>query len=335
MRIVLFIGVIQIFSLLIAHQATPQLTKKASVKLDFSIEMSYNDNPLFLSIEQNTFIKTKADGFVKKTGNPPDRFRRIGKTNIAWQAKGLYEIVLYTDYFTQKQIDPIDFIGGTPPPYPLDPNNVNHLQFAVNVDRRLSPYSGLYPQGGDDPNNEIMTPCVPVKVWTQSTAGPLLDGSNDGEPTAPYTDNPPVTERGIITRLHWYGLYTPDRIAWGKTQYPNYSYEVLYVMPPDMIFKESLWPAYEASHPSDPITDQEKKHRDPCYTAIPDKNAVSLDTTNINFGQLGSYKKVIASTRFYTWPLQAELTFAIDLTDANLIDNTIYEGKIYVDLVGN
>lgn len=333
------ISVIQLWCLLIANFAMSQqelpTVSTARKQLDLDIDVAYNSDPLYLTVEQNTFIKTKADGFTIKTSSDPDKFRRIGKTNISWQAKGLYEIILYTDYFGQKLLSPLDFIPGGVIPFPLNPDNPTQLKLAINLDKTISKYTGLYPRGGDDPNNGTMTLCVPLKLWTQSTAGPLLDGSGLAESTAPYTDNTAQTQKGIISRLHWYGMYTPDRRVWAATQYPNYSADILYITPTDVLFNESLWNSYTASHPSDPVTNDEKKHPDPCYTSIPDKNAITLDKSNVNFGQIGSYKKVIASTRMFTWPLKAELTFAIDLSDANLRDNTIFEGKVYIDLVGN
>ncbi len=73
-----------------------------------------------------------------------------------------------------------------------------------------------------------------------------------------------------------------------------------------------------------------------CFFTVPEKWAV--DET---IGTYGSYKKIIASTMQGTYPYNIELTFAMDLTDNNLISNNSngfhnrYEANVIIDMVSN
>ena len=72
------------------------------------------------------------------------------------------------------------------------------------------------------------------------------------------------------------------------------------------------------------------------YYYIPEKLAV-----DINNGEYGSYKKVIASTADGIKPFRIEVTLGINLSEPNFYHNATnlshkkYEGILYFDLVGN
>lgn len=72
------------------------------------------------------------------------------------------------------------------------------------------------------------------------------------------------------------------------------------------------------------------------FFAVPEKSAVHADV-----GSYGSYKKVIASIRTNKTYDTIEMTFGLDLNNANFQKNAqifpdqIYKGKVYIELIGN
>ncbi len=302
-----------VLSLNITMTCFAQFTVQEDESIQLELHFEYNDSPVFLEIvPPNTFNKTKAEwnDWYASTSDPYkelNRFRTIGTANVHWQSTGLYEIIIYTNNFRLE-----------PPPAVYNPI------FKIEL------FSGLYVSTYDPSDGENSQPnleyFVPLKIWTPSTAGKIRDNEGDFvvEQSAPHNN-------GIIPHLHWYGVYTDTRMQY---QRDNAGYYIPPGTPPEVILPKESWAFHWDREGLNPAQrEEETEHQYSCYTYVPDKFAI--DFLKPEPWHYGSYKKVIAGTRYNTWPFETTVTFAVDLKNDNFVSGKKYYGEVFIDLIGN
>jgi len=81
--------------------AQDQMVRKGDAKpVNVELKFSINPEPAYITVAgPNYFVRTQADGFVIPAANDDPKYKKIGTTYITWQAKGTYEIIIYTDNY--------------------------------------------------------------------------------------------------------------------------------------------------------------------------------------------------------------------------------------------
>ena len=170
-----------------------------------------------------------------------------------------------------------------------------------------------------------------VLVYTDNISHLGLESSlPDSSYSAQYRANAVDTLSGLVPAQPW-ATGRPEFVPWklwvlrtacaGQTTAPVY---------PD----GSIDPMYWES--TIPATYPPQDNPNLSFYYIPERLAV-----DINSGEYGSYKKVVASTGDGIKPFRIEVTFGIDLshssftTNASKLNHKKYEGILYFDLVGN
>jgi hypothetical protein len=275
-------------------------------KLEVTVTFDYSPLEASLSLSQSSFVKTKKDGFeLKATSQYAGKV--IGTAYLSWQAKGLYEIVLYTDNVAD--IGPIiaDAFNWDVPN--LFETITDKKTRVAKKSTYIESFTGIHPITWNTSHfiPGFTTVCLPVKVWLLKTAGVLASG----EPQ----ETAPVEPDGSIRDIYFRQLYTwrtnpvtgvLERVV---TNEDTLSFYVI----PERLAVDSI----VALDPSVPASDE-----------------------------YGSYKKVIASTVDASDPKNYELTLAMDLYQGTTTEPTQlktnftngykkYVGKIYIDLIGN
>lgn len=331
--------------LTLPQNAHSQLQPKDNDSLDITIEFDYSPSTVSLELNQNTFIKTSIDGFQMVPNpyiNPPNNtvlqigiadrtVKLIGTAQLTWQPKGLYEIIMYTDNITELGFAPfLSGIGTTGTPAQRTTQKAN---FADRL-------TGLYPLYTTNPLSvQLPQGFLFFKAWTQATAARNQD-------TAPHVN-------GAIHPRDYYGTFLlaqeQGRTILHRADFDNEAFFDYLKAELDPIYTtetintirlESQDFARADVLSLNILTQDELDHLEPSYGIVPEKNAVNR---NIPGASWGSFRKIIASTRYYFKEYEIELSFATDLSDpillinhnATFITEDKYIGKIVIDMLGN
>ncbi len=167
---------------------------KAEVSLEMAVLISVNPNPVFLAVEQTDYIRTQADGFSNKEESDTDRYRMVGSTYLTWQARGAYEIIIYTDN--------INTLGLSA----YMPGETAPIATKVNFVDTFSGLHALYPWPVG-----VIPWFWPIKVWVPKTAG-LVNIGTPADPEYVVQETAPVNPDGTIDSEYFNGgtTYNPE-----------------------------------------------------------------------------------------------------------------------------
>lgn len=307
-----------------------------------TIDFNYSPEPYWISLTNNTFVKTKGDGFEPKDATSSSRYLRYGTAYLSWHPKGLYEVLIYTDNLTEYDARGI-----------LDLDAIDAITPGSKKQSTIDSYSGLHVLFGGWNGN--IYKCVPLKLWCPKIATNNFSVDyhfNEAQTTAP------VRADGSIEPVFWNsGTLKKEELSlivsnindlWTRLLSAGYINFYGKFQP---VFLSITGPSGMTGIPAVYRTQRIYdflmgigKYREACYHFIPEKNAIAYPPNTA----FGSYKKVIASTIDGTYPRNNyELTFAIDLsktddqgTNTTLQVNALlgkykYNTRVFVDLVGN
>jgi len=164
----------------INHLESALITEKAKKNVSVALQFYQNPEPAYIAVcGPNLFIKTQADGFVEKSPDAPDRYRKIGTTYIKWQAKGTFEIIIYTDN------------------YSAIPQNESESEWPL---KEVSSCSGLRIPFW---SFEIVPKFLPIKFWIPE------NGGGETAPVKPDLSIDPDAWKDMY-------LYVPEKLAFAQ-----------------------------------------------------------------------------------------------------------------------
>lgn len=278
--------------------AIAQYTDVTDEKLTLSVEVDYLPGEMSLELSQNTFVRTRKDGFMPKSSG--DTAMRIGTSYLTWHAKGLYEILIYTDnmealapYFlnTFRWVIPIPLYEDTENKNDRVNQKISHVEAFVGIYPISWVMGDFLPYGGSP------TILVPIKVWVSKTAGRMADGSP--QLTAP------VEPDGTIKNIYFKPVKVSDQVI----NEQNLSF---YVIPE----RRSIDPVIS----KDPSVPKNKEYG--TYKKVIASTVDGSDSDNY---------EITIGMDLYTGTAAEPTTVQKNWNKGY----TKYVGKVYIDMIGN